>query len=308
MQHKPINKYTIPTQIEEKRSQALPIVLACWICGIAMAAYFYPQIQTYIQVSDVVEETPFTSKSIQSSQAKKSPTLPNQKANPKRKENAASLPILPQTIPQRILLIGSSSMNSDLGAFLAQSLRRQKLEVYRQAKVGSGLARPDFYNWMEELPKLIEEHHPELIIAQFIGNDCQSLVEADGSVLAKYGSAEWEEAYEKRISDFIDIAHNQGIRIVFLGMSNVRSSLFRRNLLQSNSIIEKTALSNNARFVSLWESTSDAEGIALEYISTDDISRAMYQEDGIHLSREGARMVAREVFMLLNRLYDWEHP
>ena len=199
-------------------------------------------------------------------------------------------------------------MKSDLGAFLAKSLRKQELYVHRHAKVGSGLARPDFYDWMNVIPELISAHTPDLVIVQFVGNDCQSLIMADGSLKAKYGTKEWDRAYEERITSLITLLHNQKIRIAFLGMSNVQSSIFRRKLKRSNAIIYDVAAKYNVPFVSLWETTSSTSGSAQEQIIINNIPKRMYQEDGIHLSRSGARMVANDVFTQLQQLYEWKLP
>jgi hypothetical protein len=285
--------------------------LGTWICGFSIFLFFLPQLNAYrntvfdqnmqIEMPENIHSTSKEERQEPSSSESKqiSQTVQTKKTLQK------STYKLPSTIPQRILLIGSSSMNSDLGAFLTQALRRQELDVHRHAKVGSGLARPDFYNWMEELPSLLNLHQPELVIVQFIGNDCQSLILPDGTLEARYDTPEWEEAYRNRIIDLITLLHRQQIRVSFLGMSNVISPGFRRNLKNSNRIIQETAAKHKSSFVSLWEQTSLPQGGVLQNININNIERPMFQEDGIHLSREGARIVAQETFKQLNTIYDW---
>ena len=301
---KSTNKYISFTPKEIKTTSPLHVVLTAWFCGCTILLFFFPQIKAYVYTTDdeIVQQvqriTPLNE--IPPITVISEPSTPQTEPSPSKE--------LPTTIPQRVLLIGSSSMNSDLGAFLAQSLRKQELYVHRHAKVGSGLARPDFYDWMDVIPELIAEHKPELVIVQFIGNDCQSLITRDGSLKAKYGTKEWKTAYEERISALITMLHKQNIRIAFLGMSNVESSVFRKKLKRSNEIIYNVASKNNAPFISLWETTSTADGSAQKQIISNSIPKRMYQEDGIHLSRPGARMVARDVFTQLQQLYEWKLP
>lgn len=311
--HKPPNKYIPDHTKEERHTAPLYAVLVAWFCGCMVALFFFPQLKAYIHTADddtvsqdSIQQTsiPLSKPTLQPSIDKKPFVSPDtSKVSLSAQENT-----LPTTIPQRILLIGSSSMNSDLGAFLAQHLRKKGLEVHRHAKVGSGLARPDFYNWMDILPELIKTHTPDLVIAQFIGNDCQSLILPDGSLEAKYGTSEWNEAYQKRIYSLISTLHKQGIRIVFLGMSNVLSPKFRTKLRRSNTIIYQVADKNNTPFVSLWEITSTPNGAAQTALEIGNIPQRMYQEDGVHLSRPGARMVARDVFTQLEQIYGWNIP
>lgn len=301
---KPTNKYTPFSPKEAKTTSPLHVVLTAWFCGCTILLFFFPQIKAYVYTTDdeIVQQVQRITPLNETPPAKiiSEPSIPKM-APPPSKD-------LPTTIPQRVLLIGSSSMNSDLGAFLAQSLRKQELYVHRHAKVGSGLARPDFYDWMDVLPNLIAEHKPELVIAQFIGNDCQSLIMSDGSLKAKYGTKEWKTAYEERITALITLLHKQNIRIAFLGMSNVESSVFRKKLKRSNEIIYNVASKNKVPFISLWETTSTAGGAAESQIISNNIPKRMYQEDGIHLSRPGARMVGREIFTQLQQIYEWKLP
>ncbi|MAA79296.1 MAG: hypothetical protein CL916_08550 [Deltaproteobacteria bacterium] len=308
---KQTNKYIPFSPKEAKKTSPLHVVLTAWFCGCTVGLFFLPQIKAYIhtadddeivEVADTLQTPPTTSEQTSS---KKTVPLPSPNIN---ETTSSKQHVLPTTIPQRVLLIGSSSMKSDLGALLAQSLRKQELYVYRHAKVGSGLARPDFYNWMEILPDLIAAHTPDLVIVQFIGNDCQSLIMPNGSLKAKYGTEEWDKAYEERLTSLITLLHQQGIRITFLGMSNVQSSVFRKKLKRSNSIIYSVASKHNAPFISLWETTSSTRGSAQQQIVVNSIPKRMYQEDGIHLSRAGARMVAQDVFTQLKQLYDWTLP
>ena len=91
-------------------------------------------------------------------------------------------------------------------------------------------------------------------------------------------------------------------------MSNVQSPIFRRNLRRSNAIIYNVASKHQAPFISLWETTSAKDDSALQQIVVQKIPKRMYQEDGIHLSRSGARMVAKDVFTQLQQIYEWKLP
>ena len=190
---KPTNKYTPFAPKESKTTSPLYVVLTAWFCGCTIGLFFLPQIKAYIHTADDDEAVQATD------------SLQAQSTNHKEDSDNTAFPLpslkpstttssektkLPTTIPQRVLLVGSSSMKSDLGAFLAKSLRKQELYVHRHAKVGSGLARPDFYDWMNIIPELVSTHTPDLVIVQFVGNDCQSLIMPDGSLKAKYGTKE----------------------------------------------------------------------------------------------------------------------
>ena len=69
-------------------------------------------------------------------------------------------------------------MRSALGTELFSAIAA-RLEVHRHARLGTGLSRLDVYDWLTHSKNpFFHEHEPELVIAQFIGNDCQGMVDA----------------------------------------------------------------------------------------------------------------------------------
>ena len=78
---------------------------------------------------------------------------------------------------KRVLLVGDSMMMEGLGPTLHHRLRkRDNLDVHREGKYSSGLSRPDFYNWFENLPIMLEEYQPDLLIMSLGANDTQDIV------------------------------------------------------------------------------------------------------------------------------------
>jgi|GEM_PF-4268641 len=335
---KPINKYKPHTIDITVRSTPGTIVPAAWICGLCIALFFWPQIHTYInlqfsaqldEVEPIEEHIPefdsnftlqayFPQKTIQSKQ--KQDDLASKNLIPRAPQSylyateteqirtfkKAQKLVPPIEIPQKILIVGSSSMNGALGAFLSKNLRKNDLEIFRHTKVSSGLARPDYYNWMEVLPGVLSKYNPDMVLVHFIGNDCQSLITADGRLDARYGKPEWEEKYRDRIADLIQLIQKNNIQVAFVGMSNVGLPGFRRRLRYANRIIRDVAKSYDSQFISIWEVTSDERGVVLPSTRRGNIDYPLLASDDIHLSVEGSRLVSREIFHQLNSRYKWK--
>ena len=193
----------------------------------------------------------------------------------------------------KVLIVGSSSMRHELGRHLEKRLETtSNLLVHRHAKVGTGLARPDVYNWPKITRELIAKHQPQLVIAQFIGNDCQALINVDKSIVARKHDAHWPDAYKSRIVKFISEVQAQGTELALVGMPTVRSGIFRKRLARANKIVENAAQENGASFVPIWELSLDENGRYREEMRINGQTKPFRQSDGIHFSRDGARYVA----------------
>ncbi len=76
-----------------------------------------------------------------------------------------------------------------LGSELERRLERyRQVELHRFGKLGTGLARPDNFDWSKHITSLLEGFKPHIVIGQFGGNDGQPLQQRDGT-LVLYGTA-----------------------------------------------------------------------------------------------------------------------
>jgi hypothetical protein len=243
------------------------------------------------------------------------PTTSSQLANITEQENQINpeeiIDMLPEedSLPENVLLVGSSSMRSSMGASLSKLLKQSaKVTVHRYAKVGTGLARPDVYDWHKRTLELLEKHEIDLVVAQFIGNDCQNLVNKDHTLEASLNSDEWGIAYQKRVRDFVLAIQAQGIEVTLIGMPIVRSPRFRRRLAYANKLVAEVAAETNSLYITTWEVTSDAKGKYQDSIRVNGRTLKFRHEDGIHLSHAGSKYVAKDIFAQLSKEYPWETP
>ena len=219
------------------------------------------------------------------------------------------LPEEEETLPENVLLIGSSSMRSSMGASLSKLLKQSaKLSVHRYAKVGTGLARPDVYDWHGKTMELLEKHDIDLVVAQFIGNDCQNLVNKDHTLEASLNTEEWGIAYKNRVRTFVESIQEQGIEVALIGMPIVRSPRFRKRLAYANQLVAEVAEETNSLYITTWEVTADSDGRYRDSIRVNGRTLKFRHQDGIHLSHAGSKFVAKDIFAQLSKEYPWETP
>lgn len=74
--------------------------------------------------------------------------------------------------PLRVLLVGDSIMNQ-AGVYLEGALEERsgvEVEVRNEGRNGTGLLTPSIYDWLGEVPAIIDEYRPDVIAVLFVGN------------------------------------------------------------------------------------------------------------------------------------------
>lgn len=196
----------------------------------------------------------------------------------------------------RILLVGASSIQEELGAELERQLELLKgIDVRREGRYSTGLARPDFFDWTPELKKLIAEYKPDLVLAQWGGNDCQGLATKEGTFVAKTLTPEWDAEYAKRVKAIIGVMRDGGCQAAMIGMPSMRNKSFNEKTRRLNEVTSKAVAEAGGIFLPTWDLTVDAGGKYKTSISVGGKDKMMRAGDGTHFTNYGAEYVAGEL-------------
>lgn len=83
---------------------------------------------------------------------------------------------------------------------------------------GTGLARPDRFDWPARLTTLAAEFPPHTLVFSVASNDAQDLRDADGTVVARFDDeAAWEAAYSVRLAAAFDSFAGTDTTVIWLG-------------------------------------------------------------------------------------------
>jgi hypothetical protein len=193
----------------------------------------------------------------------------------------------PPTV-HRVLLLGASSVQGWFGVELEDRLRAEGVRVRREGKVGTGLVRPDWFDWVPETGRLVADFHPDLVIAQFGGNDC---VTADWHGRPAYfGTATWEPAFRLRFDAFLAAVGDAPLLLV--GMQHPQDKDLARRLSKYNAAMERAAADAHAPYLSTWTFTEGPDHQPLQTVTFGGRTGLQYDPDGIHLSKLGGDHMA----------------
>jgi hypothetical protein len=201
-----------------------------------------------------------------------------------------------------VLLVGDSMIAGALGLFLERGLRESGHLVSRRGRSSTGLARPDFFDWQSAVREAVTDTNPEVAVAMFGGNDVQGLWLAPDRWI-RWQDPGWSEEYARRVDAFCDALSSSGAHIVWIGLPAMRSPRFSSRVERVNTIYRaEMAIRSRARFLDTWSVLADEGGGYVDHVELADEPRPdgrrkrrrvrVRAGDGIHLTTEGARMLA----------------
>jgi len=194
-----------------------------------------------------------------------------------------------------IALAGDSMMAVGLSpAMLRQGPRYKDLAFLNLFKSGTGLARPDVFNWQLEYPAMLKEAHPDFIVVAMGANDGQGFVE-DG-VVYPFGSAGWQRIYQQRVDAYLRMIEAHGATVVWLGLPPMKDDELDARMEWINRIdYSVVSASPHAIWFSTAAVVGDGSGHFRDFGEVRGRTERLRQSDGIHLSDDGAALIVEKL-------------
>ena len=195
--------------------------------------------------------------------------------------------------PRVVALVGDSMMAVGLSATLMrQGADDSNVRFVKAFRSGTGLARPDVFNWMDEYPDMMGGEKPDIVIVAIGANDGQGFVVDDKVQL--FGSAEWRKTYQSRVADFLAMVESRGSRVVWVGLPPMRMETYNARVAVINRIVY-TVVSHDPR-ATWWNSepfVADETGGFREFAALRNGTMVRLRNaDGIHFSDDGAGLMS----------------
>jgi hypothetical protein len=202
-----------------------------------------------------------------------------------------------------IALTGDSMMAVSLGPHLAKLIEKNSSsKIIRAYKSGTGLSRPDVFNWLQEYPKFLAGKNPGLVICAIGANDAQGF-EVNKKVIP-FGSPAWDEEYSKRAESFIQLMLKNGAKVYWVLLPHMRSPVYSQKMQNLNGFLqEKFKNIPNLVFIS-----PDALMVGKPVQSYVEFSPGVNQkmdrlrgDDGIHYSEMGGQRLAQGLWLKISQ-------
>jgi hypothetical protein len=161
----------------------------------------------------------------------------------------------------------------------------------REVKVigepGTGLARPDSFDWPARLEELARDFPPQVLVFSLGSNDAQDLLAPDGTVVASLSDDEaWDQEYSARLARSFDAFEGTGTTVLWLG--HVRTEEDRVGLRNRHVHELATQVAADRDWVVVGD-------LAEILGSGEDVATECLQDDGLHLTVECLDRVAASI-------------
>jgi hypothetical protein len=203
---------------------------------------------------------------------------------------------------KKVLILGDSLVATGFGAILEKQLdAHEGVVCYRRAKSASGLARPDFFDWMGESKRQVELRQPDLVVVVIGGNDGQDLAPLSGKgKRVRWPSEDWNAAYRGRVDEFLAGVRAPGRKVVWLALPPMGLGSLERKLETIRAIQREAveALGGEGTYVDTAPWLADADGKMLTEAVVEGKARkqVIRADDGIHFTMAGSQYFADHVF------------
>ncbi|MEL7544194.1 MAG: DUF459 domain-containing protein [Pseudomonadota bacterium] len=193
----------------------------------------------------------------------------------------------------RLVVIGDS-VGANLADGLKWAFRRSEfIKVRKRTKAGTGLARPDVYNWPRALRRIIRRDRPDIVVVLIGGNDRQDM-RHKGRRYERF-SKPWAREYIRRLERFANQLEKSGAKVFWIGLPNVRSSRMTRDYHRFNAWVRRAARKRGQRFIPIRHLFEARGGYSAYGRGVRGKRVRLRSRDGIHMSRHGSYLMGRHV-------------
>ena len=202
--------------------------------------------------------------------------------------------------PRTVLLLGDSLIVTSFGEHLETLLNEQPgIRAVRRAKSSTGLARPDFFDWMAVGREEVERHRPDVVVVIMGGNDGQGLTDGKGKAQVQWGASGWTAAYRQRVEAFLGTLAAPDRKILWVELPVTGLKNFERKLGIIRPLLrEAVASREDSVHLDTKPFFTDAKGGMLKEARVDGFRKPMRlkMDDGVHFTLAGGRYFATRVF------------
>ncbi|MDP9330287.1 MAG: hypothetical protein M3P11_06590 [Actinomycetota bacterium] len=193
----------------------------------------------------------------------------------------------------RVVIVGDS-LAVGLGFELERVMSPGLAKVSSQGRISTGLARPDYFDWLNEMKHIEAVFHPDLVVVMLGENDRQALTTPRGDVETQIGTGPWPSAYRERAQSLANIAVDNGSHLVWVGLPIVRDANFWDGIQRQNAIYENVATTTpNSAYLDAWTMFATSGGRYTPFLRTDNGVVPIRESDGVHFTASGYTILAR---------------
>jgi hypothetical protein len=206
----------------------------------------------------------------------------------------------PQTNKYKLYVIGDF-LAAGLVSALPEALdETASVEIERETRNSSGLARPDRYNWSRRVENILDDGTVHIAVIMLGANDRRRIRTASG--FEDFGTEAWAEAYRLRVDAIVEKLSDANVATYWMGLPIVADEEARADYERINSIIRERAYLGGVKYIDTWNGFSDQFGNFSAYgPSVEGVTKRLRDNNGIGFTAEGNRKLAEFAASVIKR-------
>ncbi|HEX6421435.1 MAG TPA: hypothetical protein VFZ77_23230 [Acidimicrobiales bacterium] len=203
--------------------------------------------------------------------------------------------------------IGGDSMAEVFGRSLAGAAEGTGVvDATLHYEMASGLTRPDYHDWPAALAADVEAGDPEVLVVLLGANDGQGILLPDGTPVPEVADPRWADEYGRRVGALMDQLRADDRWVVWVTQPPMREPGYDARMAVVRRVHQAEAATRP--WVTLVDSPAVLGGEGGAYTPTrpgpDGAEVPVRREDGIHLTQQGADMLAAHVLGVIAERVD----
>ena len=193
--------------------------------------------------------------------------------------------------------VGGDSLSALLGeALVERGYESGVMHGNVDARISTGLTRPDYFDWPREIARVVQEERPDVVVLMLGANDAQPIRSPGGDVYQPRSDG-WRAEYARRVGQAMDTARGPGRLLVWVSLPPMRSDDLTAHVDEINAVVRaEAAKRRDILYVDSTTLLGDESGEYTPYVrdAGGDVEQ-IREQDGVHLTRAGAERLAEDV-------------
>lgn len=196
------------------------------------------------------------------------------------------------------VFFAGDSMMQGIAPHMQKYLQSHKIDSINLSKQSTGLSYPKLFDWNKTIKQTLnKDKNIKLLIVMLGPNDPWDFYQ-EGKHL-KFGSDEWKQEYQSRMSDIIDFAKSKKVSIIWVTPPNMKKDKLNTQMNQLNDIMSELLIQKQVKVVDSRPIMGGKNNTYQDYLHQDGKAIKMRTNDGIHFTPEGQRILAKQIQSLL---------
>lgn len=202
-------------------------------------------------------------------------------------------PYLPKKENYQVLVIGDSLAAGLWSGMMRMAADDAALTIDGRYKEDSGLARPEYYDWNEALPKILDSNAADIAVILLGANDRQVI--RDGVLRHSFETDAWSRLYAGYADKLIAGLKQRGAAVYWVGLPPMQAKDYDSAIQKVSALQRERAVQGGVRFVETRAVFAPNNTYTDQGPDETGTVTRLRSRDGVHFLRPGNNRLANLV-------------